>query len=337
MTRFCLLSAVKDEGPDLLEWVSYHRAIGFQSMLICSNDCSDGSDDLLDALDALGWITHLRHSPAPGQSAQGAAGELALRHPVVRAADWVIWLDADEFLNLHRGAGHLAEIEPLLGDIDGLALNWRLFGDSGHDVTTDSLVLDRFTGTSKPKQRLSRTVKTLFRMDDRIKGLDIHRPLWRQNPDRPVRVMDGALRPLSQDFVFHPKKNGRPADMVEKGMQIYDLGQINHYAVKALDRVALKQRRGNGLIAGAPGGRFGFGYLRRFNHNDQTDRSIQRHLPTVRALIDEALSDQSVRAAFAACRQRFAQALSDTGEFAAALARDRTGQGAGPEDSDDEG
>ena len=43
-------SAMKDEGPDVLEWVCYQRAVGFDEVLVYTNDCTDGSDDLLDAL-----------------------------------------------------------------------------------------------------------------------------------------------------------------------------------------------------------------------------------------------------------------------------------------------
>ena len=333
-TRHCLLSAVKNEGPDLLQWVCYHRAIGFSAILIYSNDCTDLSDTLLGALAALGWVTHIRQQPPPDQSAQGFAAKRALDRAEVQTADWVIWLDADEFLNIHRGAGHLADLVDVLSTAEGLALNWRLFGDSGHDTSDDSLVMARFTRASLPKQRQSRTVKTLFRMGPGIADLDIHRPLWSQG-SAPLRVLDAAGAPLSQDFLLHPKPNGRPADMLEKGMQRYDIGQINHYAVKALDRVALKQRRGNGLIAGAPGGRFGFGYLRRFNHNDQTDTSIQRHLPAVRALIADALADPAVKAAYAACHLRFADLLSEVGDVAAALARDRTGKSAKADGEDE--
>ena len=34
---------MRDEGPYLLEWVAYHRLIGFTDIVVCSNDCVDGS------------------------------------------------------------------------------------------------------------------------------------------------------------------------------------------------------------------------------------------------------------------------------------------------------
>ena len=97
--KLLVFSAMKDEGPDVLEWVCYHRTVGFDEALVYTNDCTDGSDDLLDALQSVGLVHHRRHS-AVGQDLppQDAAARLIIADPVFRQADWAIWLDADEFL-----------------------------------------------------------------------------------------------------------------------------------------------------------------------------------------------------------------------------------------------
>ena len=43
-----LMSCMRNEGIHILEWLAYHRVIGFGPVVICSNDCADGSDRLLD-------------------------------------------------------------------------------------------------------------------------------------------------------------------------------------------------------------------------------------------------------------------------------------------------
>ena len=63
------ITCVKDEGPFLLEWIAYHRLIGVTDFLIYSNDCSDGTAELLDALAAKGGLTHLPN-PAKGRNYQ---------------------------------------------------------------------------------------------------------------------------------------------------------------------------------------------------------------------------------------------------------------------------
>jgi hypothetical protein len=317
-----LLSAMRNEGPDVLEWVAFHRLIGFGKIVVYTNDCTDGSDDLFDALAALGWVEHHRHQPPPKLAPQDAVAALALKNPSVRGADWLLWIDADEFFN--PAAGHLSGLIAAIGAADGIALNWRNFGDGGHDTGPNDLVLAAFTQAAAISHRQSRTVKTLHRMDDRVQSLFIHRPIWRQGVA--VKLLSGSGQVLDPQFVFSQKKNARPEEMVERSQQGYGFGQINHYVIKALERVAFKQkRRGNGLMAGARSGRFGFGYLRRFNQNDEVDLTIQRHLPALRALIAEALQDPAVAQAYHACQARFAAMLADLSEITAELAADRTG------------
>ncbi|HLQ18006.1 MAG TPA: glycosyltransferase family 2 protein, partial [Tabrizicola sp.] len=41
-----LVSAMRNEGPFLLEWVAYHRVIGVRQIVIVSNGSTDGSDEI---------------------------------------------------------------------------------------------------------------------------------------------------------------------------------------------------------------------------------------------------------------------------------------------------
>lgn len=327
--RIALLTAVKNEGPDLLEWIAYHRMTGFDPIIVYSNDCDDGSDLLLDALANLGWIEHHRHQPPPNVAPQDAVAALAWQNPSLLAADWAMWLDADEFLNVKASDGKVQNLVAAAGEADAIALNWRNFGDSGQTHSAEGLVLAHFTQAAPLDTRMSRTVKTLFRVSDKVESLFIHRPVWKPGP---LVVLDGAGRALPDDFIFARKDNARPEELVPKGRQTGKLAQINHYVIKSLDRVAIKQRRGNGLIAGGGSSRFGLGYLRRFNRNDETDHSIQSHILATQSLIDEALSTPQVAAAHTACRRAFQAALAEVRPITESLAAARAELGAANED-----
>lgn len=54
-----LFTSVKNEGHFLIEWIAYHRAIGFDKIIIASNDSNDGTTELLDALEKNGTITSI--------------------------------------------------------------------------------------------------------------------------------------------------------------------------------------------------------------------------------------------------------------------------------------
>lgn len=321
----CLISAMRNEGTDVLEWVAWHRVIGFDRIVIWTNDCSDGSDLLLDALADLGWITHHRHTPGTGISAQGNVATLAHREPMVASSDWLMWLDADEFLNVHHGAGRLPDLLDVVGPADGIALNWRLFGDNGHDNSPPGLVTETFTQASLARYRLNRTVKTLHRMDDRVSSLFIHRPVWHDDPQAPINLLAGSGGRLGREFLYYTKENGNPQEMVERGAFGWSIAQINHYAVKALERVAVKQIRGDGLYANWTS-RFDLRYLRRFNKNDETDISAYRHLAAVKAEMTSALSSPSVRRAHDACASRFRAILQQVASQTRELARNREGR-----------
>lgn len=64
--RVLAILCVKDEAAVLAEWLAHHRSIGVTDVLAFSNDCSDGTDALLDRFEAMGLLTHLRAARASG-------------------------------------------------------------------------------------------------------------------------------------------------------------------------------------------------------------------------------------------------------------------------------
>jgi hypothetical protein len=59
--KITAVTTQKNEGAFLLEWIAYHKIIGFTDIVILSNDCEDGSDEILDHLSKSGEIVHLRN------------------------------------------------------------------------------------------------------------------------------------------------------------------------------------------------------------------------------------------------------------------------------------
>ena len=104
--KIMAVTTQKNEGVFLLELIAYHKIIGFTDIVILSNDCEDGSDEMLDHLSKSGEIIHLRNDgPYDDRGIQFAALELAGRQKGLKEADWIMHLDIDEFLNIHVGDG----------------------------------------------------------------------------------------------------------------------------------------------------------------------------------------------------------------------------------------
>jgi hypothetical protein len=54
--EFVIVTAMKNEGPYILEWVAHHLAIGFGHFIVVTNDCADGTDEILLALQRQGLV-----------------------------------------------------------------------------------------------------------------------------------------------------------------------------------------------------------------------------------------------------------------------------------------
>ena len=142
---------MKDEGPFILEWIAHHRAIGFDQIIVYTNNCTDGTVRLLKGLEASGWCTHRGNRVREGENAQPRAYTRLSNTDLLDDSDWVMVLDADEFLNIHLGSGMLADlINEMDPDANILALNWRVFGDSNHDAYKQDLTTRRFNLASNP-------------------------------------------------------------------------------------------------------------------------------------------------------------------------------------------
>jgi hypothetical protein len=331
MARIFLLSAMKNEGPDVLEWALYHRLIGFDHILVYTNDCTDGSDRLLDAIADLGWLTHRRHSPPAGISPQDAVAALAKVDPALQGAEWGMWLDADEFLVIHTGGRRVADLVAAARGAEAIALNWRNFGDCGHQTTPAGLVVESFIHGMTLDNPQSRSVKTLFRLTPRIADFAIHRPIFTAGEE--ITFRDGGGKPLRHHFQFDRNKDNRPKHRVPEGRQSWKIGQINHYPIKALDRYLLKRLRGNGLDPDCAPERFDPEYLDLFNFNDIQDLSLHRDLPALKSAMATALTNPAIAAAYADCAARDAARRAEVAPLIPALLPLRYRRGGPPSPS----
>jgi hypothetical protein len=178
-----LVTTIRNEAPYVLEWVAYHRMIGFDRILVYSNDCTDGTDTLLDALADRGLVIHERNEDYAKKGVQWTALERASSHPETRAADWVLFADIDEFVNVKAGAGRLDDLFAAVPEADAIALTWRLFGSAGTVEIADLPVIGQFTRAAPFPCHAPWTAsqfKTLFRNDGAYRKLGVHRP---KSPD----------------------------------------------------------------------------------------------------------------------------------------------------------
>ncbi len=285
--RVLAILTVRNEASFLLEWLAHHRACGFTDFLVFSNDCTDGTDAMLDRLAAMGWLTHLRNDGPHEEGPQWSALKAADRHPLKAAADWVLFFDIDEFVNIHAGAGTVPDLLAALPDATAIPLTWRMFGNGGVVNYTGAPVTQTFTRAAPAVLHWpwrAALFKTLFRNDGSYAKLGVHRP---RSPD-PARMaaqrwFDGSGRELPP--AFHSQRIFSPF-----GQDNYALVQLNHYALGSMEGYLVKCDRGR---ANREASTFDMGYWVERNFSDIEDRSIagmaDRSAPVMAELLADAV------------------------------------------------
>ena len=258
-----LVTSMKNEGPFVLDWIAWHRAIGTDRFLIYSNDCTDGTEEMLALLDAEGLIEHRNNDSyrSTGLTPQHSVLAAADEDPVTKAADWLAFVDCDEFINIKRGDGRFSDLFAAVPDANMISMTWRLFGNADIHRFQDAPVFDQFTLCApelcrKPHQAWG--FKTLFRNEGIYRKLGVHRPkgLTPQLVEH-INWVNGSGARM-------PKSIFRNGWRSTTGTYGYDVVQLNHYAVRSAESFLVKRERGraNHITRDQ-----GLGYWFRMNHN----------------------------------------------------------------------
>lgn len=290
-----LFSAQRNEGPFLLEWIAYHKVIGFDEIIIASNDCDDGSDRFLDALSEAGEILHLANGVSAGMSAQASAARLVQDSGHISAGDWVMWLDSDEYLLPRRAGERVRDIISAIGASDAVSLPWRFFGDGGNLGWPGRQISERFTRAEPRNRSRAPQVKTLFRFDERVARLDIHRPvLHPQETPQTYRWIGGSGAPVDPAFYSHDRRN--PFNRLTDHGRIYLHGQVMHFSIRTPDMFARKTQRGDGYFAADanPIVRDQQFYDKK-NKNAVEERSALYLVPAITAEMERLCANDSIR------------------------------------------
>ena len=276
-----MISTLRNEGAFILEWLAWHRMIGFTDFLIYSNDCEDGSDAMLDRLAAMGIVQH-RPNPRKGEkSIQWQALTRARDEAATRAADWIMVADIDEFLVIHAGAGRLDDLFAAVPAATAFAIDWRMFGSGGQERFTPGLVSAQFTRAAPDRLVWPwRAVqfKTLFR-NHGLARLGVHRPKFTAAARHCWHDGNGEAIPPPLGTVL---THARPR---------HGLAQINHYALGSADDFLLKTTRGRPNRTDLP---IGLDYWAERNFNTVEDRRLADRAPELAAAVEGLLDDPAL-------------------------------------------
>ncbi|MDJ0630238.1 MAG: glycosyltransferase family 2 protein [Rhodobacter sp.] len=298
-----IITCMKNEGPFILEWLAYHRSIGFNDFLVFTNDCDDGTVELLDALQGHGLLTRIDNPYLElegGFNPQKGALHYAESLDQVQRATWILISDVDEYVNIHTGDGTLDALIAAADDPDVISMQWRLFGNSDVAGFRDAWVTEQFDHCAPkfcPSPVQAWAVKTLFRTDvgrfvaGRFKKLGVHRPLMPgRGATANTKWVDGCGRPVLKKFIPGGWRFGTHSAG-------YDLVTMNHYAIRSAESFVVKRDRGRVNHVDRDQG---LAYWLRMNFNMERDDSILRHLPRARAEYDRLMALRGMKTRHAA-------------------------------------
>ena len=241
--RVAIVACARWETPYVAEWLDYHRAIGVDHVYLYCND--DDPSELYAA--AAPWVecdppfVTFRFFPFLGQQF------FIYMHWLTHdrgSAEWVLFLDVDEFLNIRDG-NHVGRfLDRLDPGIDSVYFNWLFFGNSGHATPPPGSVLLRYV---RREAAIHPTMKTMTRTAcidpariDRRTYIWHHWDFGVLGPDATcVNVLGDAIATVRGDDEGR-SYTARP----DIQLRLLATAVVHHYAFKSEQDFARRQRRG---------------------------------------------------------------------------------------------
>ena len=282
-----IFTCLKNEGPYLLEWIAWHRHLGFDSFVLFTNDCDDGTDTMADRLAALGLAIHHRNAVDPDRGPQWTALRSDQLRDALGKAEWAMHLDVDEFLNIRQDQS-LPGLIDTIGDAQAISIPWRFFGNADISSFTDQPIITQFRQCGPypfmfPRQGLM--FKTLFRPSNLLPRPGIHAPRPAKDAIG-LKWLNGDGRQLSR--YFNPE---RP--LVAGPDAGNALAQINHYALRSRESFLVKSDRGLPNRSDIP---IDLNYWVMRNFNSETDDTLARCWPKAEPEYRALLADPELGA-----------------------------------------
>ena len=236
----CIVASARNEGPYLLDWLSYHLSVGFERVFLYTNENSDGSDALLALLARHGVITLVQNArtAAMGPQLKGYTHALTML-PDVLDYRWAAFIDLDEYFafapETFGGVADFLAVQETQR-VDAIALCWAMFAAAPEDRWSEASTLQRFP---RRQRQVNALVKSLIRP----------RAFWYSQPHFPTAVLEAPFEYRGADGSVHHHAHEGGRIPALSGAPSADQAWVAHYMLRSGEEALWKWSRGRGDLA----------------------------------------------------------------------------------------
>lgn len=207
-----IVCIAKKEHDYIEEFVKYHLALGFKHIFLYDNEDEPTYKSMLHAYKEI-TVIHLPFNNYKKPVQYVALDNFIETYLFKTNITHVAHIDIDEFIVLKRHANICDFIkEYIVGNCQGIGMNWRFFGSSGKTEKTNEPITTRFTMCEKNGNQ---HIKTLFKKDNFVKFIQCHS----------VKFSRGHTKSTKNKIIKGPFNTDIDFDVI----------QLNHYKCKTLE------------------------------------------------------------------------------------------------------
>jgi len=208
-----IVCIAKKEHDYIEEFVKYHLALGFKYIYLYDNEDTPTYELMLQTYKDNIKVIHLPFNNYEKPVQYIALDNFIQNFLFTTDITHVAHIDIDEFIVLKKHKNICDFInEYLVGDCQGIGMNWRFFGSSGKTEKTNEPVTVRFTMCEKNGNM---HIKTLFKKDNFLKFNTCH----------DVDFSSGYTKTTNNTIINGPFNHNIDFDVI----------QLNHYKCKTLN------------------------------------------------------------------------------------------------------
>lgn len=247
-----IVAIAKNEGLYIKEWIEFHKLVGITKIYLYDNESTDNTKQIIQPYINCGLIDY--------QLIKGVGKQLdAYNDAITHHKDecrYMAFIDLDEYIMPETPyepiENVVKRILSLRSRAAGVALNWCLYGNSGHKLRPKGLITENYINRAQESNPENHIIKTLCNPRMVHNYISPHYPQYR-------------LGAISVDSTGKNRS---------KGWFCRDLTftniRLNHYFCKSEEDFKIKISRGLGDRAGS----YELSRFDKMNFNDVHDESM---------------------------------------------------------------